>query len=464
MAAVILKRLTWRTLVLILFETALILGAVAAAVVVRLGPESLLDHTEPWVYKALIIAGVCQTCLYYAEMYDTRVVRDKRELFVRLLQALGVASLILGLVYYLVPDWVIGRGVFLIAAGLIVTFVIGWRVAFEWLTGHVGPRERLLLVGTSAAAVALARELHDLREELGVDIVGFIDPDQAKVGESLLNPGVIGTVADIPEIVRDRRVDRVVVSLADARGRLPMDTLLEMKLSQGVTFDHLASVYEEYTGKIAVENLRPSWLIFSSGFRTSRVTLTAKRAGDAVFAALGLVIAAPVMLLVAAAIKLTSPGPALYHQVRVGLQGRHFTIHKFRSMRTDAEAGTGAVWAQQNDDRITPVGRIIRKTRLDELPQLWNVLRGDMSFVGPRPERPEFVSSLSEQIPFYGQRHVVKPGVTGWAQVCYTYGASVEDALEKLQYDLFYIKHLSLALDLFVIFKTIQTVVLRRGT
>ncbi|MCL4813194.1 MAG: TIGR03013 family PEP-CTERM/XrtA system glycosyltransferase [Vicinamibacteraceae bacterium] len=464
MAAVILKRLTWRTLVLILFETALILGAVAAAVVVRLGSENLFDHSEPWVYKALIIAAVCQTCLYYAELYDTRVVRDKRELFVRLLQALGVASLILGFVYYLVPDWVIGRGVFLIAAGLIVTFVIGWRVAFEWLTGHVGPRERLLLVGTSAAAVALARELHDLREELGVDIVGFIDPDQAKVGESLLNPGVIGTVADIPEIVRDRRVDRVVVSLADARGRLPMDTLLEMKLSQGVTFDHLASVYEEYTGKIAVENLRPSWLIFSSGFRTSRVTMAAKRAGDAVFAALGLVIAAPVMLLVAAAIKLTSPGPALYHQVRVGLQGRHFTIHKFRSMRTDAEAGTGAVWAQQNDDRITPVGRIIRKTRLDELPQLWNVLRGDMSFVGPRPERPEFVSSLSEQIPFYGQRHVVKPGVTGWAQVCYTYGASVEDALEKLQYDLFYIKHLSLALDLFVIFKTIQTVVLRRGT
>jgi sugar transferase (PEP-CTERM system associated) len=241
-----------------------------------------------------------------------------------------------------------------------------------------------------------------------------------------------------------------------------MDKLLDMKLS-GVVFDHLASVYEQYTGKIALENLRPSWLIFSEGFRKSAVLTTVKRAADILAAAFGLILAAPVMAVVAIAVRMTSHGPALYHQERVGQHGRTFTVHKFRSMRSDAEAGTGAVWAQRNDSRVTPIGAFLRKTRLDEIPQLWNVLKGEMSLVGPRPERPEFVRMLTEQIPFYGQRHSVKPGVTGWAQVSYTYGASVEDSMEKLQYDLYYIKNLSMSLDLFVLFKTVQTVVLKRG-
>jgi sugar transferase (PEP-CTERM system associated) len=260
-------------------------------------------------------------------------------------------------------------------------------------------------------------------------------------------------------------VDRVVVSLADARGKLPMNRLLEIKLEEGVRFDHLASVYEEYTGKIAVENLRPSWLLFSEGFRKKRWVLAAKRAVDVSVASVGLVVAAPLMLLVALAVKATSPGPVLYHQLRVGQHGRNFPIHKFRSMRPDAEAGTGAVWASAGTDpRVTPIGRILRRARLDELPQLWNVLVGDMSFVGPRPERPEFVKDLTKQIPFYGQRHVVKPGVTGWAQVRYTYGASVEDAMEKLQFDLFYIKNLSIALDTYIVLETIKTVLMRRGS
>jgi sugar transferase (PEP-CTERM system associated) len=458
------KRLRWRTIVLILFETALILGAIVVAAWVRLGDNvGRLIAEEHLVGKGLFIALVCQTCLYYAELYDLRMVRDRRELFARILQALGAASLVLALVYFFVPGLVIGRGVFIIAAAVVLTLVIGWRLLFEWVTGRFGPAERLLIVGTNAAAVALARELNDLRTELGVRIAGFIDPDPARVGEPLINPAVIGTIGDIPRIVREQRVDRVVVSLGDARGKLPMDDLLSMKLA-GVTFDHLASVYEEYTGKIAVEHLRPSWLVFSPGFRKSRVLTAAKRGSDFTMALIGLILVAPLMLLVAAAVRLTSAGPALYHQQRVGLDGQVFTIHKFRSMRQDAEVHTGAVWASANDDRITPVGRIMRKARLDELPQLWNVLRGDMSFVGPRPERPEFVAGLTEQIPFYGLRHVVRPGLTGWAQVCYTYGATVEDALQKLQYDLFYIKNLSLALDLFVLFKTVQTVVLRRGT
>jgi sugar transferase (PEP-CTERM system associated) len=274
---------------------------------------------------------------------------------------------------------------------------------------------------------------------------------------------VIGTLEDIPSIVRARRIDRVVVSLADARGKLPMDKLLELRMD-GVNFDHLASVYEEYTGEIAVENLRPSWLVFSEGFRKTRWLLAAKRVLDLALASLGLLLALPTKAAIALAVRLTSPGPVYYSQRRVGYYGRIFTVHKFRSMREDAEAGTGPVWASKHGDpRVTPIGRLLRKSRLDELPQLWNVLTGDMSLVGPRPERPEFVTGLTQQIPFYGQRHIVRPGLTGWAQVRYTYGATTEDALQKLQFDLFYIKNLSIALDLYILFETVKTVLLRRG-
>jgi sugar transferase (PEP-CTERM system associated) len=327
----------------------------------------------------------------------------------------------------------------------------------------MGPRERLLLVGTSPAAVSLARELHEHRHELGVEIVGFVDADPALVGTRVVNPGVIGLIDDIPSIVRSKAVHRVVVSLTDARGKLPMEKLLEMKLD-GVTFDHLASVYEEYMGKIAVENLRPSWLIFSEGFRKSRILGVTKRILDFVVATFGLIVALPLMAIIALAIKLTSPGPILYHQRRVGRLGRIFTVHKFRTMRVDAEAATGPVWAAKDGDvRVTAIGSWLRRTRLDELPQFWNVLKGEMSLVGPRPERPEFVEALKRDIPYYGQRHVVRPGVTGWAQVRYTYGASTEDALQKLQYDLYYIKNSSMALDLFIIFDTIKTVIRRKG-
>ncbi|HUL71532.1 MAG TPA: TIGR03013 family XrtA/PEP-CTERM system glycosyltransferase [Vicinamibacterales bacterium] len=459
-----IRGLTSRQVLLVAFETVLIVSAVAIAAYVRLGESAwTLLVNRLGLSQVLILAGVTQTCLYYADLYDFRVVADRRELFIRILQALGTASFILAGIYFWFPDMMVGRGVFLGTVVLVIVFVLSWRVLFDWLDQRVAPRERLLLVGTSDAAVTLAKELHDRRHELGVNIVGFVDPDPARVGAPVLNPGVIGVVDDIPAIVESRGVDRVVVSLADARGKLPMNRLLEMKLGGGVTFDHLASVYEEYTGKIAVENLRPSWLIFSEGFHKSRAVEIGKRLLDVVFAILLIALTGPIMLLVALLVRLTSKGPALYHQKRVGLNGHVFEVHKFRSMRTDAEAGTGAVWARANDSRVTPIGRFLRRTRLDELPQLWNVLKGDMSLVGPRPERPEFVADLTEKIPFYGFRHVVRPGLTGWAQVRYTYGASVEDALEKLQYDLFYIKHLSVSFDLFVLFSTVKTVILRRG-
>ena len=459
-----IHRGTERLVVLAGLETGLIVLAVGVAAYLRLG-ETPWDviRDEHGLLKTLLLAGVTQICLYYSDLYDLRLVSDRRELFIRILEALGAAAFVLAAIYYWFPGTIIGRGVFLIAAILIIVLVIGWRLVFDWAGRRVGPRERLLIVGTNAAALTLARELHARRHELGVAISGFVDPDRAKVGQPVINPGVIGTVEDIPTIVQQSGVDRVVVSLSDARGKLPMDRLLEMKLARGVAFSHLATVYEEYTGKIAVENLRPSWLIFSEGFRKSAVLETAKRAMDLVFAAVALVLAAPLMLAIATLIRLTSSGPILYHQQRVGRHGKVFTVHKFRSMRADAEAGTGPVWARSNDSRVTSIGRTLRRTRLDELPQLWNVLVGEMSLVGPRPERPSFVAELTRKIPFYGLRHGVRPGVTGWAQVRYTYGATVEDAMEKLQYDLFYLKHFTIAFDLFILVSTIKTVIQRRG-
>jgi|SRR5688572_3273344 len=457
MATVFMQRVTWRSWMLIAAETGLIVAAVSLAAYVRLQDAAL---TSAHLSRAFVIAFICQICLYYAELYDFRVLSDRRELVVRLLQSLGATSLLLAAVYFWFPSLIIGRGVFMLATAMVLSAAVGWRAMFEWVSGRVGHRERLLLVGTSAATVSLADELK-VRKDLGMEIVGFVDHTPRRSSNG--NIEVLGTLDDIPDIVRTRGIDRVVVSLSDARGRLPMDQLLQMKLD-GVRFDHLASVYEECTGKIAVENLRPSWFIFSSGFRKSRSLEAAKRAMDILMSLIGIIVTGPVMLIVAALVKLTSAGPAIYEQRRVGKNGRVFTLYKFRSMRNDAEKHTGAVWATAGDTRVTPIGRFLRKARLDELPQFWNVLRGDMSFVGPRPERPEFVNELTRQIPFYGERHTVRPGLTGWAQVTFRYGATVEDSMEKLQCDLFYIKNLSIALDLFVILKTIQTVVLRRGT
>ncbi len=454
------RRLTGRAVTLIVFETCVIVAAVVFAAYVRLGEEALSTVDDEWP-KWLLIAGVTQFCLYYADLYDTLVIADRRTLFEKAMYALGATSFILALIYFFFPDMIVGRGVFVLAALCMVVTVLGWRIAFEWANRHVAPRERLLLVGTSKGAVDLARELYE-RADLGAQIVGFIDPDPTRLGAPVLNPGVVGSIEDIPTLVRAMSVDRVVVSLADARGTLPMDKLLEMRLD-GIAFDHMATVYEEYTGKIALENLRPSWLIFSSGFRKGRLLLAGKRVLDIAVAAIGLLLGLPLLIICAIAVRLDSHGSVLYRQQRVGQQGRLFDLFKFRSMGQDAEAKTGAVWATVGDPRVTRIGRIMRRSRLDELPQLWNVLRGDMSIVGPRPERPEFVESLAKDIPFYGQRHTVKPGLTGWAQVSYSYAGSVDGTMEKLQYDLFYIKNLSLPLDLFIMFCTAKIVLLGKG-
>ena len=455
MVNVFIQAVNRRSLALIACESLFITAAVGVIAYLlyggQPGPFLMTPNLAP---KSLLIAFTCQVCLYYADLYEFGMTSDRRELFARILKAVGFSSILTGALYSLFPGLVIGDGVVQITAVIAVALAIGWRITFVWLTTRVAPRQRFLIVGTSATARNFARELQS-REEVGVTIVGFVDAEPSA--------DVIGSFDDIPAIVRARSVDRVVVSLADARGKLPMETLLQMKLN-GVTFDHLASVYEEYTGKIAVENLRPSWLIFADGFRKSRGHAVMKRAVDVIVAGAALLLVLPLLAVIALAVRLTSRGPVFYHQRRVGQSGRLFHVHKFRSMRQDAEAATGAVWAaKRGDARITPLGRILRRSRLDELPQLWNILCGHMSLVGPRPERPEFVGALSQQIPFYAQRHIVKPGLTGWAQVRYTYGASVEDALEKLQYDLFYIKHMSIVMDLLIMLETVKTVILRRG-
>jgi exopolysaccharide biosynthesis polyprenyl glycosylphosphotransferase len=381
---------------LMMSETALIAGSAAIAAYVRPGaPPFALVQVLP---GALAVACVCQICLYYGDLYDNPQADSHSDLLIRIVQALGATLLLLALIYVWFPRLTLGPGVLAPAAALAGASVIAARITFSWVTRQVGPRERLLLVGTSASALALAKELNE-RQELGVQIVGYVDVD-ASAGNAAGALAFLGTFEDIPPIVRARAVDRVVVSLADARGKLPMDKLLDMKLA-GLRFDHFASVYEEHTGKIAVENLRPSWLIFSAGFRNSRRFLAVKRVMDVMFGTAGLLLFGPIILLLAAAVRMTSPGPAFYSQRRVGRDGRVFTVHKLRSMCADAERDTGPVWAGSGDDRITKIGRFMRITRLDELPQFWNILTGSMSLVGPRPERPEFVQSLTRGIPFY---------------------------------------------------------------
>jgi lipopolysaccharide/colanic/teichoic acid biosynthesis glycosyltransferase len=411
-----------RTFALVVVDHLLVVAGTVIAYAIRLGPEDALAWHVVW--RASLTAVVVQLMLHYGDLYDVRMAHDSRTVVVGLLKAFGAAGLVLAGMYYWLPQLMVGRGIVVIMGVLVVALMVAWRLLFiQWLSD--------------------------------------VDDDATATASQ---PGTIGTIAEIPRIVHDRKVDRVVVSLADARGKFSMNELLQMKLNDGVRFDHLASVYERYTGKIAVENLRPSYLVFSEGFNKGMLLTRAKRALDVLLSVAGLAVFGPTMALVAVAVRLGSPGPALYRQERVGQNGKPFTVVKFRSMRTDAEAGTGAVWSQQNDPRVTRVGRILRRTRLDELPQLWNVLRGEMSFVGPRPERPQFVASLIEQIPFYGQRHAVRPGLTGWAQVRHSYGSTVEDAMQKLQYDLYYIKHLSIAFDLFIIIETVKTVLVRRGS
>jgi sugar transferase (PEP-CTERM system associated) len=436
-------------------EILLIFGSIAVAG--RL--HGSFDQRDGVFWKMALVTGLCLLSLYYNDFYDLTLVHSNRELIVRLLQAAGAVSILLALLYVAVPSLELGNGTFVTSLVLFLFAILAWRLVFNRFARAQQLEERLLVVGNGTAARTLARQIGS-QHDFAYRIVGFVD-DQPASGA----PGsgaVVGTPADIPRLVAERRVDRIVVALADRRGKLPIEELLRAKVA-GVRVEDVTTTYERITGKILLDDLKPSWLVFSDGFRVSRVTRLVKRGIDILLSLAGFALSAPVMVASAAAIWIETGPPVLYRQERVGENGRMFVLFKFRSMRVDAEQGGVPLWARDRDDRITRVGRVIRKTRLDELPQLWNVLAGDMSFVGPRPERPFFVEQLTARIPFYSQRHAVKPGITGWAQVKYRYGASIEDATEKLRYDLYYIKHLSLGFDLTIVLDTVKVILFRQG-
>jgi sugar transferase (PEP-CTERM system associated) len=371
-----------------------------------------------------------------------------------------VACLALAVFYYLDPDLGFGRGIAALAAPLIVALTFGWRLLMLQDPNSLGKPERILIMGTGPTGISLARDIL-ARPELQLKVVGFLDERGENIGMSLVNPGIIGAAADVESIVQQEQIDHVVISLMERRGRMPVRQLLHLKFA-GVRVEDAHSFYERMTGRIIHERLSPSWLILSDGFRKSTMLVWIKRLIDVVISLVSLILCLPLFAVVSLAILLESGSPILFRQQRTGLRGRSFEMLKFRSMFNNAE-DAGPQWASDGDNRITLVGKWIRKFRIDELPQAINVLRGEMSIVGPRPERPEFVSMLEEQIPFYGLRHSVRPGITGWAQVKYQYGASVEETKTKLEFDLFYIKHLSVMLDLAVLFETIKVMISGRG-
>ena len=406
---------------------------------------------ESGLMKIAIAVGSTLLGLYFQNLYSDLRVRSVMLLLQQAVQVIGVVFITQALLAYLLPDFVLSRRIMIIGAGLTLLSFPPWRIVYANVLYKGFGIDRILFLGTDVTGVEIAEQLLK-RPELGFAAMGFVD-EQMEPGTIVGGLPVLGCIAEMAEIIAKSRPDRIVVNLAERRLALPVDMLLDLRFS-GIRIEEAASLYEATFGRVTTRRLRPSQLIFSGELGPRRWNMQLQTMYSFVIALVALIIAAPIMLLVAIAVRLTSRGPILFRQTRVGFNGDVFTVYKFRSMTVDAEAKTGAVWAQRNDPRVTPIGGFLRKTRLDELPQLFNVLAGKMSIVGPRPERPEFVGVLTEQIPFYRQRHAVKPGVTGWAQINYKYGETIQDTIVKLEYDLYYIKHVSPSLDLYIMFHT----------
>ena len=409
----------------------------------------------------IAVAALCQLSLYSHDLYLRSRTNPTRESFIRILQSIGVAAILVVGVNAVVPGWRIAGGAIIAALAVLPFALILWRVAYAKLLNSRAFDRKVFLVGVGRLAEDLVATLN-AEPDIAYAIAARLPEFQQ--GVSAAAPGDGRRVSDtsLLAFVRQARIDHLVIALDDSRGKLPFDELLRCKFS-GVKIEDGLSFYERITGRVHLDALKPSWMIFSDGFGRPRVTTVFKRLLDVVGSLVGLILITPLSLVIAALIKLDSPGPILYRQERVGEGGRPFTLLKFRSMRQDAEAATGPVWATDGDHRATRLGKWLRKFRFDELPQMINVLRGEMSFVGPRPERPCFVENLKNTIPYYGLRHAVKPGITGWAQVRYRYGSNVQDTVEKLQYDLYYIKNMSVLLDVTILIQTVRTVVLGRG-
>ncbi len=447
---------------LVMVEAMLVLSSLAFAAKLRFWSNSaeLAQYVAfpNFAVKSLAVVLVCLTCFYINDLYNLASGYSAVERVLRIEQSLGAAALVLGGLYFLFPSLLLSRGVFLIAIILTTGLIVISRSLFEKAWRFTVPIQRVVILGTGQLALGIARELAR-REDLGLRVEGFVSAVDPHMNEnpSLMGFPVLGPASRIETIATERAVSRIVVAVEDRRGALPTNELVSLRL-RGVFIEDASTSLAALTGRVALRTVQPSWFVFSDGFRRSKSNAFMKRAGDLCFGTVGLVLSLPIMGAVALAVRLDSAGSVIYRQSRVGLKGRCFEVLKFRSMKSDAEREIGAQWASENDPRVTRVGRFLRKYRLDELPQFINVIRGDMSFVGPRPERPVFVGELKKKIPYYDERHSVRPGLTGWAQVQYAYGASQEDAFNKLEYDLFYLKNGSFTFDLLIMLQTIRIV------
>lgn len=402
-------------------------------------------------------AGILVFISFFVELYNNERNTEKKEVVVRVVTSLGISFFVLSSLYYMMPGLLIGRGVLALSLLSFAFFQSLWHLGYQMSLNFSGFAHRVLILGTGPLAMQMGRAISAANHPYV--LMGYINcADEA----ADLSMNIVGSGEGLIETARRQRADKIVVSLSERRGAFPLKDVLKCKL-RGIDVVDAPSFYEQITGKLLIENINPSWFIFSDGFRMTAARMFFKRVLDAALAIIGLAVTLPFIPVLALLVKLDSPGPVFFKQVRMGQMEKLFTLYKFRTMREDAENGTGAVWAQKNDTRVTKLGRIFRKLRIDEIPQLYNVLKGDMSMVGPRPERPEFIEKLKEVIPYYSERHLVRPGITGWAQVKYPYGASVEDAVEKLRYDLFYIKNHYFTLDLLIILETMKVVVFGRG-
>jgi sugar transferase (PEP-CTERM system associated) len=445
-----------RTIVLLLCEALIVSGSFLAATALMLGPDTyLVLNYEYGAVKIVCLTLVTLLFSYYFDLYEPQRISERWEIYFRLLLVLGFLSFLLSAVVYLFPNVDIAHYVLLIGLCFLTVALVLWRSVYGWLLGKKVFRERVYVLGAGERAQTIV-ELLRMRTDAGMEVVSWdgLMGDKAERKESFIAAleSFRGTTP---------QVDRVIIALEDRRGELPLRELLKLRFD-GVVIEEAGTLLERLTGKLYLDGLRPSSFIYSEGFRVRPSQQIARRIVSTLTAAAGLILFLPFLPIILLLVRLSSPGPIFFRQTRVGMGGRNFTVYKFRTMRTDAEA-SGAKWATKNDPRVTKVGMFMRKTRLDEVPQLWNVLRGDMGFVGPRPERPEFVPWLSEQIPYFDLRHMIRPGLTGWAQVRYGYGATLAQSREKLEFDLYYIKHMSLGLDLLIMFETVKTILRRQG-
>jgi sugar transferase (PEP-CTERM system associated) len=447
-----------RKLLFFIGESLLIFASVFGILLLFTGWEIFVIEPSEHVVRALAVTLIFQLSLYFYDLYDVRKPGTAADTFIRMMQAFGVGCIILAFLYALFPSIIISTALFWKSYLIICISLLAWRSLYHLILEKKLFVREVIIVGTGETAEKITQEI-DANPESGILVSAFIGSSSPRfVHEPIPVYASLGEVSAHPRL---SLVERIVVALDDRRGTMPINDLLANKL-QGRIIEDGVTFYEAISGKILVEKVNPAWLIFSDGFDCGRGTYYIKRMLDISLALFGLTVSLPVTFITALLIKLESPGPIFYRQERVGERGRVFPIVKFRSMRQDAEKN-GAVWAMKNDNRVTRVGGFIRKVRIDEIPQMWNVLKGQMSFVGPRPERPVFVEQLVKKLPYYSLRHSAKPGITGWAQVCYPYGASEEDALRKLEYDLYYIKHQSIYLDLLIIFRTVKTVLFQKG-